>query len=287
MSASEIPVDRWHVRIASDAMKTLSQLGNKMLRFDGKSAVVTGAGSGIGKAIAAALARQGAQVAILERDPEVGQAAADEISQTYDGRATFYRCDVTSQTEIRDVAAAIVSQQGTIDCLVNNAGIAHVGDAATTSEADFDRVMNVNCKGVYNCAHEILPIMVRGGGGVICNIASTVAWFGIGERFAYSASKGAVVAMTYSIARDFVADGIRCNAILPGRIHTPFVDGFVKKNYPGQEEEMFQKLADFQPVGRMGQPEEIANAAVFLCSDEASFVTGSIHAIDGGTISIR
>ena len=269
------------------AVKNLSQLGNEMLRLDGKSAVVTGAGSGIGKAIAMAFARQGAQVAILELDQEVGRTAAEEINQTHGERATHYPCDVTSQAEIREVCQAIVTRQGTIDCLVNNAGIAHVGDAATTSEKDFDRVMNVNCKGVYNCAHVILPIMVDGGGGVICNIASTVAWFGIGERFAYSASKGAVVAMTYSIARDFVGHKIRCNAILPGRIHTPFVDGFVKKNYPGQEAEMFQKLSEFQPLGRMGKPEEIANAALFLCSDEASFVTGSIHAIDGGTISIR
>ena len=258
-----------------------------MLRLDGKTAIVTGGASGIGRAIGEVFARQGARVEILDMDDAaaaetLGSAAASGLVGL-----NYRRCDVSRHEEVGEIVNAIDGERESIDILVNNAGIAHVGSVATASEEDFDRVMSVNVKGVYNCSHFVAPIMASRQSGVILNIASTVAWFGLGERFAYAASKGAVVAMTYSIAKDFVTQGVRCNAILPGRIHTPFVDGFVAKNYPGQEEEMMQKLSDFQPIGRMGKPEEIANAALFLCSDEASFVTGSIHAIDGGTISLR
>ena len=205
------------------------------------------------------------------------------IPETTQKGVNYHQGDISNFKETQSVFDTF----NQIDILVNNAGIAHVGNAMTTSEEDFDRVMAVNAKGVYNLCHATLPFMDEKKQGVILNIASTVAWFGIAERFAYTASKGAVTAMTYSIAKDFVESNIRCNAILPGRIHTPFVDGFVAKNYPGQEEEMMKKLSDYQPIGRMGKPVEIATAALYLCSDEASFVTGSIHAIDGGTISLR
>lgn len=257
-----------------------------MFRLDEKVALVTGGASGIGQGIADLFAKQGAAVMILDVASDAADTAVQQITAA-GGQAAFHRCDVTRLDDVQAVIARIHQQWQRIDILVNNAGIAHVGNAMTTSEEDFDRVMAVNAKGVYNVSHAVLPTMVEARRGVILNIASTVAWFGIAERFAYTASKGAVTAMTYSIAKDFVQQNIRCNAILPGRIHTPFVDGFVAKNYPGQEAEMMRKLSEFQPIGRMGTPFEIASAALYLCSDEASFVTGSIHAIDGGTISLR
>ncbi len=176
---------------------------------------------------------------------------------------------------------------GQIDILVNNAGIAHIGKADTTSEADFDRVINVNVKGAYNCLFAAIPIMKANGGGVILNTASIAASVGITDRFAYSTSKGAIHAMTLSVARDYLHDNIRCNSITPARIHTPFVDGFIAKNYPDNQEEIFDKLSKSQPIGRMGKPEEVAALALYLCSDEAGFITGCDYPIDGGFIKIN
>jgi len=176
---------------------------------------------------------------------------------------------------------------GRIDILVNNAGIAHVGRADTTSAADFDRIYNVNVKGAYNCLFATIPLMKAQGGGVILNLASIVAIVGVADRFAYSMSKGAVYAMTLSVAKDYLADHIRCNSISPARVHTPFVDGFIAKNYPGKEAEMFEKLSKSQPIGRMATPEDIAAIALYLCSDEASFVSGNDYPIDGGYIKLN
>ena len=170
---------------------------------------------------------------------------------------------------------------------MNNAGISHIGNVETTSEADFEKLFNVNVKGVYNCLHAAVPLMKQHGGGVILNMSSIAAVTGLNDRFAYSMTKGAVYAMTLSVAKDYLKHGIRCNCVSPARVHTPFVDGFLAKNYPGKEAEMFEKLSQSQPIGRMGKPEEIANLILYLCSDEASFITGSDYPIDGGFIKLN
>ena len=256
-----------------------------MFSLEGKNAIVTGGGSGIGRAITEAFATQGAVVDILEVDLDGATETVSAI-EAAGGTAAAHECDVTDQAATLAVFKKVVGERGRLDCLINNAGVAHVGNVLDTSEEDFDRVMDVNAKGVYNCLKAGVGHM-RAGGGAIVNIASTVSVSAINDRFAYSTSKGAVLAMTYSVAKDYLEQNIRCNAILPGRIHTPFVDGFIAKNYPGREEEMFKKLSEYQPVGRMGKPEEVAAMAVFLCSDEAAFITGCPYLVDGGTINIR
>ncbi len=238
----------------------------------GKTAIVTGGGSGIGAAIARALTEQGATVHLLE-------LRAD----TADVR--IHRCDVTDQAAVRRVVDRI-AERGKIDILINNAGIGFVGKLEDTREEDLDRLYAVNIKGVYNCANACLPYLKQGG-GVILNMASIAATVGIAERFAYSMTKGAVLTMTYSIAKDYLAEGIRCNSISPARVHTPFVDDYLAKNYPGQEAEMFATLSATQPIGRMGLPEEVAHLAVYLCSDEAAFITGTDFPIDGGFIKLN
>jgi NAD(P)-dependent dehydrogenase (short-subunit alcohol dehydrogenase family) len=253
-----------------------------MFRLDNKIAVVTGGGSGIGKAIAINFAKQGAFVHIIEMNEENGKAVADEIKRN-GGKAALHICNVTDQLQVKNVFEKI----GTLHILVNSAGIAHVGKADNTSEEDFDRVINVNVKGVYNCIYAAIPFLKKSGGGSVINIASVAALVGLPDRFAYSAAKGAVVSMTLSVAKDYLQENIRCNSISPARIHTPFVDGFIAKNYPGKEKEMFDKLSKTQPIGRMGTPDEVAALAVFLCSDEASFVTGCDYPIDGGFVKLN
>lgn len=250
----------------------------------GKNAIVTGAGSGIGKSIALTFAEAGASVQVLD----LNRQAADEVVMLIEkmgGVAQSHICDVSDQTAFRKLADDIASRIH-IDILVNNAGIAHVGNLESTSEEDFDRIYNVNVKGVYNGMFACIPHMKQNG-GVILNMASVASSVGIADRFAYSMSKGAVLTMTLSVAKDYVSYGIRCNCISPGRVHTPFVDGFLARNYPGKEEEMFEKLSATQPIGRMGKPEEIGNLALFLCSDEASFITGTDYPIDGGFIKLN
>jgi NAD(P)-dependent dehydrogenase (short-subunit alcohol dehydrogenase family) len=247
--------------------------------------VITGAGSGIGRAIARRFAQQGAAVRILDLDENAGNAAAQEIA-TSGGDAKAYPCDVSDQTSVREVFGKL-ARQGRLDILVNNAGVSHIGTVETTSEADFDRLFRINVKGVYNCIYASIGPMKSQGGGVILNMASIAGTAALADRFAYSMSKGAVVAMTYSVAKDYLAHKIRCNCVSPARVHTPFVDGYLRKNYPGREREMFQKLSASQPIGRMGEPEEVAALALFLCSEEAAFITGTDYPIDGGFFNLR
>lgn len=258
-----------------------------MERFSlkGKTALITGGGSGIGKAIATTFAEYGASVHILEYDLNAANQTVKEI-QEMGFTATAHRTDVSNYNQILSLVEAI-GVQHSIDLLINNAGIAHVGTAESTEEADFDRLYKVNVKGVFNCTKACIPFMKKAGRGTIINMASIAGSVGINDRFAYSMTKGAVLSMTYSIAKDYLEDNIRCNSISPARIHTPFVDGFIKKNYPGKEQEMFEKLSKTQPIGRMGTPEEIAALALYLCSDEAGFTTGTDYPIDGGFIKLN
>jgi NAD(P)-dependent dehydrogenase (short-subunit alcohol dehydrogenase family) len=253
-----------------------------MFRLDGKKAAVTGSGSGIGKAVAVLFATQGAETHLLDLNEEAAKETSNEI-QRQNGKAVLQVCDVSSQAQLKDVFSRI----GGVDILVNSAGVSHVGKAENTEEADFDRIYQVNVKGVYNCMRAAIPYMKQRKKGVILNLASIANNVGLTDRFAYSMSKGAVYAMTLSVARDYIHDGIRCNCISPARVHTPFVDGFLKKNYPGKEQEMFDKLSKSQPIGRMATPEEIAYLILYLCSDEASFITGCDYPIDGGFIKLN
>ncbi len=253
-----------------------------MFSLINKKAVVTGAASGIGKAIAIVFAKQGAQVELLDMNEPGLQETVKEITDA-GGTAQPHMADVTNQSAIK----LLFEKIGQIDLLVNCAGISNIGKADNTSEEDFDKVFKVNVKGIYNCLHEAIPIMQQQKGGVILNLASVASSVGLNDRFAYSMSKGAVVGMTLSVAKDYINDGIRCNCISPGRVHTPFVDNFLAKTYPGKEQEMFEKLSKSQPIGRMAKPEEIAHLVLYLCSDEAGFVTGCDYPIDGGFIKLN
>ena len=254
-------------------------------QLDGKTAVVTGGGSGIGRAISTTFAANGATVHILDQDGEAGKATAREIGNT-GASAVSHRCDVTDSAAVRRVFREIL-KAGPIHILVNNAGIAHVGNLENTTEEDLDRVYAVNVKGVFHCMQACIGSMRKQRAGVILNMASVAASVGISDRLAYSMSKGAVLAMTYAAAKDYAAHGIRVVSISPARVHTPFVDGFLERNYPGREGEMFAKLSATQPIGRMGTPREVADLALYLCSDRAAFATGTDYPIDGGFIRLN
>ncbi|WP_338869836.1 SDR family oxidoreductase [Spirosoma sp. SC4-14] len=256
-----------------------------MFSLDNKTALVTGGASGIGLAITQTFADAGATVHILEINQELAQQVVSDITES-GGKVQAHTVDVSDQAQVVALINQI-AEQGPIHILVNNAGVAHVGQADTTSEADFDRIFRINVKGVYNCLYATIPHFKANGGGVILNMASVAASVGIPDRFAYSMSKGAVLTMTLSVAKDYLKDNIRCNCISPGRVHTPFVDGFLAKNYPGREAEMFEKLSKTQPIGRMAQPKEVGALALYLCSDEGSFITGTDYPIDGGFIRLN
>ena len=253
--------------------------------MNGKMAVVTGGGSGIGRMVCTRLAGEGARVAVFDLNSDAAQSTVADIEQS-GGEADAFACDVANHDQVRELLLDILDTSE-VDILVNNAGIAHIGSLENTSEADLDRLYSVNVKGVYNMMSAIVPSMKERRSGAIVNVASVASSVGIADRFAYSMTKGAVLTMTYSVARDYIDFGVRCNCVAPARVHTPFVDKYLEENYPDNSDEMFAKLSKTQPIGRMGMPEEIAGLIVYLCSDEASFITGSNFPIDGGFVTLN
>ena len=246
--------------------------------------IVTGGSSGIGLSIVKLFHDQGAIIDVLDINQPDDKT---KISLGLNNETVaFHEIDITNQEQVKEIVSLIAIKRG-IGILINNAGIAHIGNAITTSQEDFQKIFDVNVKGSYNCMHAVLPFMEEQGNGVIVNMASIAATIGLSDRFAYSMSKGAILAMTLSVAKDFVKKGIRCNCISPARVHTPFVDGFLNKHYPGQQQEMFHKLSQSQPIGRMGKPDEIASLAFYLCSQQASFITGCDYPIDGGFLRLN
>ncbi len=254
-----------------------------MMRLDGKVALVTGAGSGIGEAIARLYARQGAQVIVIDMRGDAAETVSAAIGEE-GGAARAWKLDVADEAQVQAAIQEIAAAYGRVDILVNNAGVSHVGNLLETTVEEWDRVMRVNAFGVFLCAREAVRQMLaqEPTGGVIINMASAAGLIGVERRLPYSTSMGAVISMTRAIAIDYVTQGIRCNAICPGTVDTPFVAGYLARNFPGREEEVRQQLHARQPIGRMGRPDEIANAALYLAADEASFVTGSMLVIDGG-----
>ncbi len=257
-----------------------------LFRLTDKIAVVTGGSKGIGRSVAEVFAGQGAVVHIIDVDEENGVLVRDRIKNS-GGIAYFYNCDLSNHDAVQNTFNSIKDTSSKINVLVNNAGVSSIGSVMQSPPDEVDRLYQMNIKSVYNCLYACIPHMIDSGGGSIVNVASVASLLGISDRFAYSMSKGAVYAMTMSIAKDYISDHIRCNAVGPGRVHTPFVDSFISNNFPGQEKETFERLSKTQPIGRMGKPEEIAHLITYLCSDEAGFVTGSFYPIDGGFMNLN
>ncbi len=248
-----------------------------------KTAVITGAGSGIGQAVAFRLAEDKHHIVVLDFDAEAGGKTAEAIRSS-GGSAESITCDVSETGSVEEAFEKIPE----VHVLVNNAGIAAVGNVVTCTPEELDRIYAVNVRGIYHCLHYGVPKMLSSGGGSIVNLASIASKIGIQDRFAYSMSKGAALSMTLSVARDYIDRNIRCNCVCPARVHTPFVDGFLEKNYAEDERaDMFRKLSDYQPIGRMGKPSEIAELIAFLTSGKAGFITGSAYDIDGGVTLLR
>ncbi len=259
---------------------------NSTFSLQDKVAIITGGGKGIGESMCKVFAKHGALVHLLDIDIENGQRVVEEIKAA-GGQAFFHECDVSEHEATGSVFQKIYARSNGLHILINNAGIAQIGNVENTTVQNMDRMYQVNILGVYNCLHFAIPLMKQSGGGAIINLASIASVVALEDRFGYAMSKGAVYTMTLSIAKDYIKDNIRCNSIGPARVHTPFVDNYLKQNYPGTEAEMFKKLSATQPIGRMGQPQEIAHLALYLCSDQASFITGSFYPIDGGFINLN
>jgi 2-keto-3-deoxy-L-fuconate dehydrogenase len=243
--------------------------------LSGKKIGITGAGSGIGAAMAHVFAREGAEVWVADRDEQAGQSVIASI-QASGGNGHFVYLDVSQDSSCVEA----VKETGPVDILVNNAGVGHVGTLLQTTPADLDRLYQVNVRGVFHLTQLYLPMMLEKKKGNIINLASIGGVVGIVDRVAYCTTKFAVVGMTKCIALDYAQQGIRCNCICPGRVHTPFVDARLAE-YPDPEQ-AYRQMCSTQPLGRMARPEEIAAAAVYLASDESAFMTGTAFIIDGG-----
>lgn len=251
-----------------------------MFRLDGKVSLVTGAASGIGEAIARRFALTGSTVIVADRDEVAGLAVVSAI-QKENGAAHFIPLDVAVPESCRRLVAELLERtSGRIDILVNNAGVGHVGNILATTEADLERLWAVNVQGVFSMTKAVLPEMLRRRSGSVVNLSSVGGIVGIRDRVAYCATKAAVVGLTKSLALDHAAAGIRFNCICPGRIQTPFVEARLRE-YPDPAK-AYQEMAATQALGRMGRADEVAAAALYLASDEASFITGSALMIDGG-----
>ncbi len=244
-----------------------------MFDLKDKVVIITGSSSGIGASIASTFKEQGAEVVGFDLQKH--------------HQINTLEVDVSDAQQVEQAVQQVVERHKRIDCLINNAGVALIGSVEETSEEDYDRIFNINAKGVYLCMRAVVPVMKQEQQGVIVNMASVAASCGIEQRFAYSATKGAVRAMTLAAAKDLIPYNIRCNCISPARVHTPFVDDYLKKNYPGKEQQVYKELSETQPVGRMGTPQEVATLAMYLCSDQATFITGTDYPIDGGFLTLN
>ncbi|HEY1160283.1 MAG TPA: SDR family oxidoreductase [Terracidiphilus sp.] len=265
--------------LESPAAQSQIQTHAQPFRLDNRHALVTGGASGIGEATVKELARAGAFVWIADIDLAAAETVANSV-----GAAQVLHLDVTSPSSIAAAAARLTR----LDILVNNAGIGHVGSIEATEPEDFDRLLNVNVRAVYLVTRAFLPFLLanqpeegKSAHGAIVNIASVSGLVGIKQRFAYCTSKGAVIAMTRQLAVDYPKT-LRVNAICPGTVETPFVEGYLEKFHKHNKEEVRAELRARQPIGRLGQPEEVASMVRYLASDEAAFITGSLFTIDGG-----
>ncbi len=250
-----------------------------MFRLDGKTAIITGGGSGIGAAIVRLFHQVGARVIIVDRDIESGKNIAEEL-YPQDPSSYFYAADVSQPEEVQRLSESILNEHREIHVLVNNAGIGHVGTILETEASDLDRLYEVNVRGVFNMTKAFIPGMLKRKSGCIIQLASIGGVVGIIDRLAYCTSKFAVVGMTKCMALDHAKDGVRINCICPGRVETPFVSARLQE-YPDPEK-AYREMSSSQAMGRMGKPEEIAAAALYLASDAASYITGHAHITDGG-----
>jgi NAD(P)-dependent dehydrogenase (short-subunit alcohol dehydrogenase family) len=249
------------------------------MRLAGKIAIITGAGSGIGREAAQLFAQEGATVVVADRNGAAASKAAEEI-EAAGGKAAWHAVDVSKEAEVKAMVEKTVADHGRLDILVNNAGYGFAGTVVTTTEQDWDALMAVNVKGVFFGCKYAIPVMERQGGGVIVNTASTVASVGITDRAAYVASKGAVAALTRAMALDHVKANIRINCVAPGTIESPYFTEIFAKSPNAAE--LRRGLEQRQAMERLGKPIEIARAMLFLASDESSFCTGSMLVADGG-----